>query len=162
MRRVLGIDPGSHKTGWGIVDGDGSRMTHVASGTVPAKGESLAHRLASIADALDAIVHQYRPEACSVETIFHAKNSQSALKLGHARGVALLSAARADLAVFEYTAGQIKQACTGQGRAGKDQVQTMVRMILGVGAMGLDTSDALAAAICHLSFADSPLLRAQR
>ncbi|MEM6533611.1 MAG: crossover junction endodeoxyribonuclease RuvC [Myxococcota bacterium] len=159
--RVLGIDPGSHKTGWGIVDAAGSRMTHVASGTVTAVGSTLSLRLVSIADALDEIVSKYRPVACSVETIFHAKNSQSALKLGHARGVALLCAARAELAVFEYTAGQIKQACTGQGRAEKGQVQTMVRMILGLDAMGFDTSDALAAAICHHAFADSPLLMAR-
>lgn len=160
MLRVLGIDPGSHNTGWGIVDGAGSRFVHVASGTLRARGQSLAQRLASIADGLDEIVVGYRPASLSVETVFHAKNAQSALKLGHARGVALLSAARAQLDVFEYTAGQIKQACTGRGRAEKEQVQTMVCMILGLhGKMGLDTSDALAAAICHLSLVDTPALR---
>ncbi len=159
--RVLGIDPGTRRTGWGVVEARGSRMVHVASGLAPGVGDCLAERLAAIADALDAAVLDHRPAAMAVETLFHAKNAQSALKLGHARGVALLSAARHGVRVFEYTAGQIKQATTGKGRAEKLQVQMMVRMILGLEEkMALDTSDALAAAICHLQWADSPALRA--
>ncbi|MEL6340303.1 MAG: crossover junction endodeoxyribonuclease RuvC [Myxococcota bacterium] len=162
MHRVLGVDPGSHKTGWGIVDGEGSSMTHVASGTISASGAGLAQRLVSIADALDRIVTTHCPTAVSVETVFYAKNAQSALKLGHARGVTLLCAARAGLEVFEYTAGQIKQAATGRGRAEKTQVQTMVRLILGLSTpLGLDTSDALAAAICHHQWVDHPALEAR-
>ena len=148
--RVLGIDPGSHNTGWGVVDASGSRVIHVASGVVRVADGALGARLLQIADALDAVLRQHQPAAVSVETIFHAKNSQSALVLGQARGVALLCAARAGVEIHEYSAGQIKQAATGHGRADKGQVQTMVRMLLGLeGAMALDTSDALAAAICH-------------
>lgn len=156
MVRVLGVDPGSHKTGWGVVAGAGSRFSYVASGTVVAGKGSLTERLCSIANELEAVIAKHAPSSLSIETIFHAKNSQSALRLGHARGVALLCAGRAGLAVHEYTAGQIKQASTGRGRAEKEQVQQMVRMILGLGdSMGLDESDALAAAICHLQLVDS-------
>jgi len=163
MKRVLGIVPGTRRTGWGIVESRGSKMVHVASGIAPGVGDCLAVRLAAIADALDAVVSEHAPQAMAVETLFHAKNAQSALKLGHARGVALLSAARNGVEVFEYTAGQIKQATTGQGRAEKTQVQLMVRMILSIdGEMGFDASDALAAAICHLQWADSPALQARR
>lgn len=159
--KVLGIDPGTRRTGWGVVEARGSRMVHVASGLAPGVGECLAERLAAIADVLDEVVRLHTPAAMAVETLFHAKNAQSALKLGHARGVALLSAARNGVRVFEYTAGQIKQATVGRGRAEKTQVQLMVRMILGVeDDMALDTSDALAAAICHLQWADSPALQA--
>ena len=149
---VLGVDPGSHRTGWGVVLVDGNRLTHVASGVVEGASDDLPRRLANIADGLDAMLAKYRPQALSIENIFHAKNSQSALQLGHARGVAMLCAMRAGLAVFEYTAGQIKQATTGRGRAEKEQVQQMVRIILGIAPnveLILDQSDALAAAICH-------------
>jgi crossover junction endodeoxyribonuclease RuvC len=149
---VLGIDPGSHRTGWGVVQVNGSRLLHVASGVVHGDSESLPKRLANLADGLDAMLGTYRPQALSIESIFHAKNSQSALQLGHARGIAVLCAVRAGLSVFEYTPGQIKQATTGRGRAEKEQVQAMVRMILGLAGdveLILDQSDALAAAICH-------------
>lgn len=149
---VLGIDPGSHRTGWGVVQVNGNRLLHVASGVVEGVGKDLPRRLASIADGLDAMLAKYRPSVLSIENIFHAKNSQSALQLGHARGVAMLCAMRAGLSVFEYTAGQIKQATTGRGRAEKEQVQQMVRIILGIAPNAeliLDQSDALAAAICH-------------
>ncbi|MEO0811840.1 MAG: crossover junction endodeoxyribonuclease RuvC [Myxococcota bacterium] len=160
--RVLGIDPGTRRTGWGVVEARGSRMIHLASGIAPGVGDCLAERLVAIADVLDEVVRTHAPQAMSVETLFHAKNAQSALKLGHARGVALLCAARSGVQVFEYTAGQIKQAATGRGRAEKTQVQMMVRMILSIDQeMELDTSDALAAAICHLQWADSPALGAR-
>ena len=156
---VLGIDPGSHRTGWGVVQVNGNRLTHVASGVVEGVGEDLPRRLANIADGLDAMLAKYRPSVLSIENIFHAKNSQSALQLGHARGVAMLCAMRAGLSVFEYTAGQIKQATTGRGRAEKEQVQEMVRIILGIAPnveLILDQSDALAAAICHANTQGSP------
>lgn len=149
---VLGIDPGSHRTGWGIVRSAGNRCEHVASGILHGGEGGLAERLLRIADGLDAILSRHNPEALSIENIFHAKNAQSALALGHARGVAVLCAVRHGLSVFEYTAGQIKQATTGRGRAEKEQVQAMVRIILGLGGeveLGLDESDALAAAVCH-------------
>jgi len=158
--RVLGIDPGSHRTGWGVVEVRGSRVEHLGSGTIEARGDTLGERLCAIADALDDVLRRHHPDAVSVETIFHAKNSRSALLLGHARGVALLCAARAGAQVFEYTAGQIKQSTTGRGRADKEQVQKMVRMILGLaGDLGLDTTDALAAAICHTEMRHSARLR---
>ncbi len=148
--KVLGIDPGSHRTGWGVVASDGGRLVHVASGVVHGRGETTTERLRAIADGLDEVLRAHAPDAVAVETVFHADNAQSALVLGQARGVALLCASRAGAEVFEYTAGQIKQAATGRGRADKEQVQAMVRLILGLGgAMALDTSDALAAAICH-------------
>jgi len=148
--RVLGVDPGSHRTGWGVVSVRGSRLSHIASGTIQAGGGELASRLRVIAEGLEAVLSDHRPDVVSVERIFHAKNADSALKLGHARGVVLLCIARADAPLFEYSAAEIKQATVGHGGADKMQVQRMVSMVLGYqGDLGLDQSDALAAAICH-------------
>ena len=155
--RVLGIDPGSHVTGWGVVEAVGSRMLHVASGVIRAPHEALVARLLAIADALDALLAEHQPQAVSVETVFHSVNAQSAIKLGQARGAALLCAGRFGAPVFEYTAGQIKQAVTGRGRAEKAQVQTMIRLLLGLSeAMPFDASDALAAAMCHAQMHGTP------
>jgi crossover junction endodeoxyribonuclease RuvC len=155
--RVLGIDPGSHRTGWGVIDLVQGRLLHVASGVVQAGQGSSAERLRAIADGLDEILARFAPQAVAIETVFHAKNAQSALLLGQARGVALLCVARAHAPVFEYTAGRIKQAATGRGRAEKAQVQSMVRLLLGLSEqMALDTSDALAAAICHAQTQATP------
>ena len=159
--KVLGVDPGSHHTGWGVVAAQGSRLTHLASGTIDAGNGEIAPRLKRIADDLDEILRSYSPDAVAVETVFHAKNAKSALTLGHARGVALLCAARYGAPIFEYTAGQIKQSMTSFGRADKHQVQDMVRLILGHEArMSLDTSDALAAAICHAQCESTPTAKA--
>ena len=165
--KVLGIDPGSHRTGWGVVSLAGSRLVHEGSGVILARGEDVAGRLLCIAEELEGILQLFQPDAVSVETVFHAKNSQSALILGQARGVAIVSAARAGAKLFEYTAGQIKQATVGRGRADKMQVQEMVRLILGIEAhLELDTSDALAVAICHAQMYATPsavfLRRAER
>ena len=158
--KVLGIDPGSHYTGWGMVVCRGNSLKHVASGTIRGGKGELATRLRMIADELDRVLTEHQPQAVAVESIFHARNAKSALQLGHARGVALLCAARCEVPVFEYTAGQIKQATTGRGRADKRQVQEMVRIVLGHrGEMGLDASDALAAAICHIHTDGSPTAR---
>jgi crossover junction endodeoxyribonuclease RuvC len=161
MSRVFGIDPGTQHLGWGVLDAHGTRLTHVASGTLHAPNDVLVRRLCYLADALDALIATHRPDAAAVEMIFHAKNSQSALTLGHARGIALLCLGRAGVPVFEYTPGQIKQAATGRGRAEKEQVQTMVRMLLGLTAqkIELDTTDALAAALCHTQHGDSLVAR---
>lgn len=159
--RVLGVDPGSHHTGWGLVQRNGSRLTHLASGTISTGRQEMAARLVCIAEALEDVIDEHRPHAVAIETIFHAKNARSALLLGHARGVAIVSAARRSVPVFEYTAGQIKRATAGHGRADKRQVQAMVRMILGhQGEMSLDASDALAAAICHSQLVSTPTARA--
>ena len=155
--RIIGVDPGTRVTGWGIIDSEGTRLRRVSSGTIAPKGEDLSSRLLGIANELDAIISEYKPEVGAVESLFHAKNSQSALKLGHARGVILLSLVRGDVGVFEYPPTRIKQAVTNHGRAGKEQVQEMVKLLLGHGeAMVLDESDALAAAICHAQYRGSP------
>lgn len=153
--RILGIDPGSHHLGWGIIDVAGNKLTHVASGTLDAPAEALVLRLVYLGGALEALVSTHKPQSAAVESIFHARNAQSALILGHARGAILYCLGRLQLPVAAYTPGQIKQANTGRGAAQKHQVQSMVRMLLGLHeAMGLDTSDALAAAICHAQHAD--------
>jgi len=153
---VLGIDPGSHHTGWGFIRSSGNSFTYLDSGVIHAKGEELSVRLLVIAEGLEEILQRYKPQAVAVERVFHAKNSQSALLLGHARGAALVAVAQYHLPIYEYTPGQIKRAATGRGRAEKEQVQHMVRLLLRYqGAMTLDASDALAAAICHAQMARS-------
>lgn len=159
MIKVLGIDPGSHRTGWGVVLGDGSRLSHLASGVLRGGEGELPARLCAIADGLEQLLREHRPDAVAIETVFHAKNSQSAIALGQARGAALLVVARAGAAVHEYTAGQIKQATTGRGRADKEQVAQMVAVILGMSGArfsALDVTDALAAAICHAQLHATP------
>jgi len=147
--RIFGVDPGSNHTGWGVLEVSGSKFTYLAAGTISPKGE-LSQRLAGIADELDAHLATYKPDAFSIEKVFYAKNVHSALVLGHARGVAILCAARQKIPFFEYSATQIKQAATGRGRASKEQVRQMLEMILGAPKkQPLDSSDALAAALCH-------------
>ena len=156
MVRILGVAPGSHKTGWGVIDVQGTRYTRVASGTIVARGAHLGQRLVHIVEGLERVLEDHRPNQGALEAIFHAKNSQSALKLGHARGVAMLALARAGLDICEYTPSQVKQAATGAGRASKEQVAHMVHLLLGgCPELGLDESDALAVAICHGQFNQS-------
>ena len=131
--RVLGIDPGSLRTGWGVVVCRGPSLRYVASGVIAAEGE-LASRLAQIASGLELVLAEHLPDAVVIESLFHHKNSRSALQLGHARGVALLCVARSGAALFEYAPAQIKRAATGNGRASKELVARMVRMILGMRA----------------------------
>jgi len=149
--KVLGVDPGSHRTGWGVVAQAGSRLRLIDSGLITAPPSSLPERLKAIADGLGEVLEKHHPDAVAIEAVFHAKNSQSALKLGHARGVALLCVAQAGATLFEYSPSEIKRAATGSGRASKQEVLRMVQTLLGhTGALSLDTSDALAAAICHI------------
>ncbi len=155
--RVIGIDPGSRNTGWGVVELHGTRLIHVASGTIEAQKQArtFPERLEIIYDGLLAAIDEYEPEAASLEGIFHYKNADSALKLGHARGVALLAARLRRLAIFEYQPTLVKQSVVGTGKAEKEQVQRMVCLLLGIPPTKLlDTSDALANAICHLTKAD--------
>ncbi len=149
--RVLGIDPGSHHTGWGIVERRGNSLGLVACGTIsPDAKLPLAARLGAIADALREICARERPDAASVETVFHSVNARAALVLGQARGAAF-AALGASLPVFEYGPGEIKRAVTGNGRAAKEQVGKMVGILLGGAPPGDEHAcDALAAAICHL------------
>ncbi|GAB4265347.1 MAG: crossover junction endodeoxyribonuclease RuvC [Deferrisomatales bacterium] len=151
MIRVLGIDPGSRVTGYGVVEVAGNRLTHVAHGTIPCSDRlPMAGRLARIYRGLNRVLADHAPAEVGIESIFHSRNAQSALKLGHARGVALLVAELAGLAVVEYTPMQVKSAVVGYGRADKRQVQEMVRRLLALPEpAGPDASDALAVAICH-------------
>ena len=149
---ILGIDPGSLATGWGLVEVEDRRLhyqSHGVIGTSPSAG--LAERLSQIYRGLHEIIEHYHPTAVSLEKVFLSRNVQSALKLGQARGVALLAAAEHQLGVAEYSAAEIKVAVVGYGRATKEQVQKMVGALLCLrGAMRADAADALAAAICHI------------
>jgi crossover junction endodeoxyribonuclease RuvC len=151
-RRILGIDPGSIITGWGVVEAVGNSLKHVAHGTINSNaGDSQSARLKSIYQGIAETLAAYRPDGISLETVFFARNAQSALKLGQARGVALLAAAHNHTAVHEYSAAQIKVAVVGYGQASKEQVQMMVASLLRIPAkLAADAADALAAAICHL------------
>lgn len=149
---VLGIDPGTVATGWGVVQASGNRLRHLGHGTIHSSGaEPQSVRLSRIYRGLGEILRDYQPDGVSLEKLFFAKNVQSALKLGQARGVALLAAAERGVEVHEYTAVEIKSAVVGFGHATKQQVQMMVAALLRVaGRVPADASDALAAAICHL------------
>jgi len=148
-QRILGIDPGSRVTGFGIIDSDGNRSRYVASGCIRLDGE-VAARLAGIFAAVSDLVRDYRPTACAIEDIFVAKNAMSALKLGQARGAAICAMAAAGFAVHEYAPREIKQALVGGGGADKAQVAYMVALLLNHReAMKADESDALAVALCH-------------
>lgn len=148
---ILGLDPGLGTTGWGVVAAQGNRLTHVANGQIATDAaRPLAERLVTLDSALAGIIDRYRPEAAAVEEVFVNANPQSTLKLGQARGVCLLAAARAGLPVSEYAARLVKKAVVGTGRAEKPQVQAMLRILLpGVALAGADAADALAVALCH-------------
>ncbi|MBB2200041.1 crossover junction endodeoxyribonuclease RuvC [Gluconacetobacter tumulisoli] len=151
MVRLLGIDPGLRFTGWGIVDVDGNRLCHVADGVIATDGDSpVPERLRLLHDALLALVQAHRPQEAAVEETYVNRNGSSTLKLGYARGVALLVPALAGIAVSEYGAMAVKRAVVGTGAASKDQVGMMVRRLLpGATIRRADASDALAVAICH-------------
>ncbi len=149
--RLLGLDPGLVKTGWGIVDSDGVRLRHVACGTIrPKVSDEISDRLAALYDALAAVIAEWRPDGAAVEETFVNRNPASALKLGLARGVVLLAPARAGLPVAEYHNRTVKKSVVGAGRASKDQIGLMVSHLLpGSQPDSEDAADALAIAICH-------------
>ena len=150
--RVLGIDCGTEKTGYGVIESDGVRHHMIAAGVVKTNAkDALAVRVLHIAQVLRCVIDQHRPDAAAVEGIFHAVNTKSALKLAHARGVALLVIAEAGLPLGEYSPLEIKTSVVGYGRAEKYQVQLMVQSLLGLESPldSEDASDAVAAAICH-------------
>ncbi|HEY5675014.1 MAG TPA: crossover junction endodeoxyribonuclease RuvC [Malonomonas sp.] len=149
--RILGIDPGSKATGYGFIEQQGNRLIHLDNGAIFTRSQDpLALRLQIIYRELTRLIEHYRPDAVAVEQVFMAKNPASALKLGHARGVALLAGINAELAVAEYSALQVKSAVVGYGRAGKNQVQQMTRTLLNLPEIAQeDAADALAVAICH-------------
>ena len=150
--RVLGIDPGSIVTGYGIVEDLQDKLTHIASGTIPlSRFTTFPRRLREIYERLTSIISSYSPECAALEEVFFAKNVRSAIKLSHARGVAILAAENAGLLLFEYSPLLIKQSTVGYGRASKNQTEKMTRYLLKIPEVkSLDASDALAVAICHL------------
>ena len=156
MSIILGIDPGSRITGYGLIEQKGSQLFYLASGCIRTKGDTLAPKLDMIFNGVSEIIKQYQPSEFGIEQVFMAKNPDSALKLGQARGAAIVAATQADLYVCEYSARQIKQAVVGTGAASKEQVQQMVMQILKLsGKPQADAADGLAVAICHAHTAQS-------
>jgi crossover junction endodeoxyribonuclease RuvC len=149
--RILGLDPGLGTTGWGLIEAQGNRLSHIANGELKTKtAEPLPSRLADLAVQIEALLAEHKPDAAAVEEVFANKNPQSTLKLGQARGVALMLAASSGLAVGEYAARLVKKAVVGNGNAEKVQVHAMVgRLLPGVTIAGPDAADALAVAITH-------------
>ena len=147
----MGLDPGLGTTGWGLIAAEGNRLSHIANGELKTKtAEPLPARLADLAGQLEALLAEHRPDGAAVEEVFVNKNPQSTLKLGQARGVALLCAARGGLEVGEYAARLVKKAVVGNGNAEKAQVHAMVgRLLPGAEIAGPDAADALAVAITH-------------
>ena len=152
IMRVLGTDPGSRITGYGIVEQAGSRLVHVDNGAIFTDSAlDFPGRLKAIFDGLTTVIAEYEPDEVAVENVFLANNAQSALKLGQARGAAIVAAVHAGLPVAEYTALQVKQAVVGRGKAAKEQVQKMLTALLALPEVAqADASDALAVAVCHL------------
>jgi crossover junction endodeoxyribonuclease RuvC len=151
--RVFGIDPGCERTGYGCVETNGSRHRIVVCGAITTSAfATFPDKLLAIHSRLAALLQDSRPDSVAVENLFHAVNVRSALKLGHARGVAILAAVEAGLPVFEYAPAEIKRAVVGYGRAEKPQVQHMVKLLLGLATVPTphDAADALAVAICHV------------
>jgi crossover junction endodeoxyribonuclease RuvC len=148
---VLGVDPGSHVTGYGLVEKSRTHLSHIHSGKISASGKfPFYERIHKIFEEMVHIMDRYRPMEMAIEDVFYAKNIKSSLKLGHARGAVLIAAVQCGVHIFEYTPLEIKKSVVGYGRATKEQVRSMVRVILSLDSVpGLDTSDALAAAICH-------------
>ena len=150
--RIFGIDPGSERTGYGCVETDGRRHQLVTCGAIAPAAADLPARLARIHAELTALLAAAAPDCVAIESIFHAANARSALRLGHARGVAMLAAVQSGCALVEYTPAEIKRAVVGYGRAEKPQVQQMVKLLLGLAEVPSphDAADALAVAICHV------------
>ncbi len=149
-RRILGIDPGSRLTGFGVLDLEREKAVYVASGTIKSLDGDFSVRLKQIFESVSEIVEQYQPDVVAVESVFMAKNAGSALKLGHARSAAICATFAYDVEVVEYAPREIKQAIVGTGAATKEQVQHMVVSLLQLeGIPAPDAADALAAALCH-------------
>ena len=151
QRLILGLDPGLGTTGWGLIRAEGNRLSHLANGQLKTRTAApLPERLADLAHQLEALIDEHQPDAAAVEEVFVNKNPQSTLKLGQARGVVLMIAARAGLSVGEYAARLVKKAVVGTGGAEKPQVHAMIQRLLpGAAIAGPDAADALAVAITH-------------
>lgn len=160
VRRILGIDPGSRITGYGIVDVEGQQVRYVDSGCIRLAEESMPIRLMMIHQGIGELVQRYRPQEFAIEEIFVHKNPNSALKLGQARGVALCAAVLAQLPIAEYAAKSIKQAVVGKGAADKTQVQYMVKLLLNqTGKIQSDAADALAVALTHAHYLQTAIMQ---
>ena len=148
--RVMGIDPGLRRMGWGLIDVEGNRLRHVANGVCSSEGETLSLRLLSLHEQLTEVVNRFMPETAAVEQVFVNKDAASSMKLDQARGIAMLVPAQFGIEVGEYAPNKIKKTVVGVGHAAKEQISHMVRMQLpGVELVGADAADALAIAICH-------------
>lgn len=158
--RILGIDPGSIRCGWAVISRSGSRLERIASGVIEAGRDDMSERLLKVYLGLREAIVQHQPQEVAIESIFHQQNAQSALKLGQARGVAILAAAQDGLALHEYEPRLVKLQVAGTGAATKEQVRAMVCMQFGLAqTMVLDESDALAIAVCHARRPPLPLVR---
>lgn len=161
MSVILGIDPGSRVTGFGIVRMQGRQIDYIASGCIRVKEGILADKLNQIFNCISEVIHEYKPDEAAIEQVFMAKNADSALKLGQARGAAMVAMAQNALVVAEYSARQIKQSVVGTGAADKSQVQHMVTNLLGLNKTPqADAADGLAVAICHGHAMKSALFQA--
>lgn len=151
MVRIIGIDPGLRRCGWGVIESSGNRLSFIACGTLtPDVDSSLAMRLAELHAGIGALIGQFRPDEAAVEETFVNQGARSALQLGQARGVALMTPASMGLPVGEYAANLVKKSIVGTGHADKDQIQLMVKTLLPTASFkGADAADALAIAICH-------------
>jgi crossover junction endodeoxyribonuclease RuvC len=152
---VLGVDPGSRVTGYGLVEKDNNQMTCIHAGSISSPAKlPFYERIHKIFQSMVEVMSHYRPQEMAIEDVFFAKNVKSSLKLGHARGAVLIAAVQCGVKIFEYSPLEIKQSTVGYGRATKEQVRSMVQLILNLkDRPNLDTSDALATAICHLNWA---------
>ena len=156
--RILGIDPGSRLTGYGIIDESARGYQYIASGCIRITADYFPDRLKQIFDGVLEVVDRYQPECMAIEQVFMHKNADSALKLGQARGAAICAVQTTGLPVFEYAARQVKQAIVGKGNADKLQVQHMVKILLSIqGALQIDASDALGIGICHAHYQQTAL-----
>ena len=159
--RVIGLDPGLRRTGWGVVEAESGRLRHIANGVCTSEGDDLARRLAALHAQIDAVVAEFAPHVAAVEHTFVNKDAAGTLKLGQARAMSLLVPAQAGIPVAEYAPNAVKKAVVGVGHADKRQVQHMVRLLLpGVVLDGPDAADALAIAICHAWSAGAAARRA--
>jgi len=156
MALILGIDPGSQTTGYGVISATANRLQYVTSGCIRLRDSDHGQRLKQLFRELSALIVEFQPVECAIEEVFVGKNVASALKLGQARGCAMVACLHQDMSVHEYSARKVKQALTGSGAADKTQVQHMVKILLGVsGVLQQDAGDALAIAICHANTRDS-------
>ncbi len=156
MVRILGIDPGSRITGYGVVETTPRGIKYLASGCIRVQSDNFPERLQQIFDGVSQIIELYRPEQMAIEQVFMHKNADSALKLGQARGAAICATMNRRLSVFEYAARQVKQALVGKGNADKLQVQHMVKILLNIqGELQIDASDALAVGLCHSHYQET-------